>query len=575
MKTVLLLTSSKIQITVLQNALASSTYKLVAQLFDDFCFDDQSMHYDIVICPLSYKDIFLDKAKKSKSCRNVTLFLYTSNEKDKAVEDLFYLPADIKKLRTGLELGVCKKFRVLVVDDTALIRAQISELLLRNNYEVVESESAVKALELLENDDNFDLICSDVEMPCMTGYEFCEQVKSDPRFINLPVIILTSLTKGVQIEKAFKSGANDYVSKPIIEDEFLTLVKTLTEKETFVRNERIVLIEPTKTLSSVMKIALEGQGFIVDDFDGAEVALNHMKNIHPDLILTSYHMKGMDGLEFSNLVHKDTLLNDIPIILLSSNDNVSDFSSSVTLGIKASLYKPFSMDKMIALVERIVAEHRLQKEKNSLKLFVSKGAWEMAHQKVEDGSGDEMWGSDEEMTILFSDLVGFTKWCEKTSPREVVDTLNGYFDVMTEVVEENCGFVDKFIGDAIMAIFPHNEGNGAENAVKAALKMQSALNEYNNLITTPMSMRIGVNTGNVILGEIGSRQHRRDFTVIGDNVNVAQRLESNAPIGGVLVSEKTHSLLDAADIQATPKEITVKGKQESVKVFEIISSKLT
>jgi class 3 adenylate cyclase len=125
------------------------------------------------------------------------------------------------------------------------------------------------------------------------------------------------------------------------------------------------------------------------------------------------------------------------------------------------------------------------------------------------------------------------------SPSEVVAVLNEAFDALCIVIKEQGGDIDKFIGDAIMAVFedrPELDEPHALRAARAAWEMQQALLRFNATRDKPLVMRIGLNTGQVVRGDIGSRFVRRDYTCIGDVVNRAQRHEAKAPLGGVLMS---------------------------------------
>jgi adenylate cyclase len=156
-------------------------------------------------------------------------------------------------------------------------------------------------------------------------------------------------------------------------------------------------------------------------------------------------------------------------------------------------------------------------------------------------------------TLLFSDLSGFTNMSSRMTPREVVDILNDVFDDLCWVIKEQGGDIDKFIGDAIMAVFqaqPGKEERHELRAARAAWGMQAALAAYNarrgvgrDADATPIVMRIGLNAGEVVRGDIGSRHVRRDFTCIGDVVNRAQRHESACPLGGVLLSADLYARL--------------------------------
>ena len=156
-------------------------------------------------------------------------------------------------------------------------------------------------------------------------------------------------------------------------------------------------------------------------------------------------------------------------------------------------------------------------------------------------------------------------------PMEVVELLNAFFDVMCPVLKAEAADIDKFIGDAIMALFDElPDGDPAPlRAVRSALSMQAALREWNAQArrATPLDIRIGVNIGRVVRGDIGSRHVRRDYTVIGDVVNRAQRFEANAPKGGVLVGEQTYlATRDYIDYEARP-GMMLKGVAQPVNAY--------
>ncbi|MFS1701575.1 adenylate/guanylate cyclase domain-containing protein [Alteromonas sp. AMM-1] len=189
--------------------------------------------------------------------------------------------------------------------------------------------------------------------------------------------------------------------------------------------------------------------------------------------------------------------------------------------------------------------------------------------------------AEDEVAILLCDIRGFSGLSEQMSPQELMNFLNSYFLRMNDPIHQNGGFIDKFIGDAIMALFNHPGGDGrakALDAVRAAIDLQQALKIYNahraNVGYAGISVGVGIHFGPVILGTVGS-DDRMDTTVIGDSVNVAFRLESLAPKyhADIVVSAQTLSIIgEASDIQYRVLDwVRVKGRRSPVRVYEVLN----
>lgn len=180
-------------------------------------------------------------------------------------------------------------------------------------------------------------------------------------------------------------------------------------------------------------------------------------------------------------------------------------------------------------------------------------------------------------TVLFSDLAGFTEMSEMNEPEDVVSILTRYTTEMTKIIFEYQGTLDKFIGDAIMAVWgtPAEDEDQALHACLAALEMQRRMKTLSQEINIPgykISMRVGINSGIVMAGNMGSEE-RFDFTVIGDNVNIASRLESlNKVYGtGIIISESTMQKIRGRLTVRELDKVRVKGKRQDVRIFELIN----
>src|SRR5229473_3552109 len=183
-------------------------------------------------------------------------------------------------------------------------------------------------------------------------------------------------------------------------------------------------------------------------------------------------------------------------------------------------------------------------------------------------------GVNQEVTVMFADIRGFTTMSEAMEPCRVVEILNEYFTRVTDVIFDNGGTLDKYIGDAVMAVFgaPISKGDDAVNCVESAIQIQRLLIELNRDAATrqwpELRVGIGINTGIVTAGNIGSPR-RIDYTVIGDTVNTASRLMSNAAGGQILISESTASELGEDFSMAPLPPLHLKGRTGPVSVFSV------
>lgn len=188
----------------------------------------------------------------------------------------------------------------------------------------------------------------------------------------------------------------------------------------------------------------------------------------------------------------------------------------------------------------------------------------------------QLAGEQREATVVFTDIRSFTSLAERMTPKEVVHLLNEYFTEMVEIVFKYDGFLNKFIGDAIMAVYnvPLEQSQPELRAVRTAIEMLQALERLNQRRQArglfPLRIGIGINTGPVIAGNIG-HEERLEYTVIGDTVNLAQRIESQTKVTGMplLISQATYErVADAVVAEALP-VVKLKGKQESVQLYAV------
>ncbi len=224
------------------------------------------------------------------------------------------------------------------------------------------------------------------------------------------------------------------------------------------------------------------------------------------------------------------------------------------------------------LNQKIVAE---EKKRERLGRFLSPQVTSRILATSESQSAALGVPEEKEVTILFADIVGFTSMSEKMSPAAVALVLNDYLSRMTDVIFKHEGTLDKYIGDAIMAVFgaPLDMPDHAARGVSAALEMRQRLEEFNaeRKEGPHLRIRIGINSGKAVAGEIGSI-NKKEYTVLGDTVNTASRLESSvAQPGMIVIGENTHAMV-AGQFQVNPLPAkALKGKDKPVATFEVLA----
>lgn len=238
---------------------------------------------------------------------------------------------------------------------------------------------------------------------------------------------------------------------------------------------------------------------------------------------------------------------------------------------RVKLKRKDELGYLAAAFNRMAAEllrHKLARE--SFGKYVGEEVLEMI---VNDS--EQMWlkGHENEATILFADIRGFTAYAEDRDPKTVVAMLNTYFEMVTRAILDHGGYVDKFIGDGVLGVFgvPVQRKDHVERAVRAALELTEKLQQNENK-TNPLlsAVGIGIHTGRVVSGNIGSLS-KMEYTVIGDTVNLASRISGLAAPGEILVTEEVRQSLDEM-ITVSPAGVRrVKGKTALIKTFRVMA----
>jgi class 3 adenylate cyclase len=338
---------------------------------------------------------------------------------------------------------------------------------------------------------------------------------------------------------------------------------------------------------------LRRQGYTVRVAENGARALGMLHAAQFDLVLLDLMMPGLDGLEVLQRVRRDKSRSELPIIMVTGKDSSADVVQALQVGANDYVTKP--VDFLVALARirthlslkraqeelkarmeeiRQLAGH-LQKRNEFIKQVFGRYVTDDVVQSLLDTpQGLELGGQKRVVTILMSDLRGFTTLAERLAPEQVVEMLNVYLGAMAEIIAGYQGVIDEFIGDAILAVFgaPVHRSDHAEKAVACALAMQLAMEEVNaklrRLQVPQIEMGIGVNTGEVVVGNIGSTK-RAKYGVVGRNVNLAGRIQSATVGAEVLVSESTAHLLRETLAVGRILTIVAKGVRDPVTLYSV------
>jgi len=216
----------------------------------------------------------------------------------------------------------------------------------------------------------------------------------------------------------------------------------------------------------------------------------------------------------------------------------------------------------------------LKKQTNVIQKLRKFVAPNLLNKIMESDYVPENEGNLKNVTVLFADLRGFTSLAERFSPGEIVTLLNQYFEIMVKIVFKFNGVIDKYMGDCFMAVWGTEISRDIDPllAARSAIEMKAALYEFNSFLvkkgTFPLEIGVGINTGNVILGNIGS-SNKLEYTVIGDNVNIASRLERMASNNVIYISDPTYEKIKRHAVVSKLPITAVKGKREKIKIYSL------
>ena len=299
------------------------------------------------------------------------------------------------------------------------------------------------------------------------------------------------------------------------------------------------------------------------------------QNPEMDMVLSDINMPEMDGLTLLSHLNETSPL--IKSVIVSAYGDMENIRIAMNRGAYDFITKPINFDDLSLTIERTILQVKqiketlkAIKENDILRMYVDETVLNFMGSREFESS--IMINETVEATVVFIDICGFTAISENETPDAVVKLLNNYFDVMVKEIIAQGGYIDKFMGDAIMAIF--RDEYHLDRAIDACLAVRKQVQEIpetaHPVPFTPQ-LSIGLNSGEMISGNIGSANLRRlDYTVIGDVVNIAQRLQSAANAGQIIINENAYLKVKESFNCNKVGEITLKNKALPMVVYEVM-----
>jgi class 3 adenylate cyclase len=291
-----------------------------------------------------------------------------------------------------------------------------------------------------------------------------------------------------------------------------------------------------------------------------------------DIVLSDINMPEMDGLTLLSKINEQNNL--MKAVIVSAYGDMENIRTAMNRGAFDFITKPvnfedleLTMQKTLKQVEQMKETMKAIKENNILRMYVDETVLNFMGSREFETS--LMANETVEATVAFIDICGFTKISENEAPDKVVKLLNSYFDVMVKEIIAQGGFIDKFIGDAVMAVFRGDYH--LDRAIDACLAVRKKIMDLPATDSFSPKVSIGINSGEMISGNIGSATLKRlDYTVIGDAVNTAQRLQSAAGENQVIICDAAFEKIKESFRCNKVGEVSLKNKTNAVLIYEVL-----
>jgi two-component system, sensor histidine kinase ChiS len=482
-----------------------------------------------------------------------------------------------------------ENYTILIVDDEPVNRQVLINHLSLKKYKTIQATNGQEALNLIfEENLKPALILLDIMMPYKTGYDVTQKIRQKWAADELPIILLTAKNQVSDLVIGLEMGANDYLTKPVSKDELLARIKTHLHILQLKAESLQLAIENERKIRQFLEAV--PVGVVVLDSNGTPFYANQTaqqiagKNIIEDISTETYqiYIAGTQNLYpvdklpvVQALLGKNSTADDMEIHQDSKIIPIEGWGTPIFDEQGHVIYAITVFQDITERKQAMVAQQRFTQElcqlNQAYERFVPREFLSQLDKQsiVDVNLGDHI---EKDITVLFSDIRSFTSFSEKMTPKQNFDFINSYLSQMEPIIAQHHGFIDKYIGDAIMALFP----TSADDAVCGSIAMLNQLEDYNQGRNRagyePIKIGIGLHKGPLMLGTVGG-QNRMDGTVIADAVNLASRVEGLTKIyrTALLITEQTYLALAEPTqyhIRVIDK-VKVKGKSEVITIYEV------
>lgn len=346
------------------------------------------------------------------------------------------------------------------------------------------------------------------------------------------------------------------------------------------RHPRILIVDDDWLNRDLLKAYLTASGCDVETAANGQEALDTAMEMPPDLVLADVQMPVMDGLTLCRTLKSTPATRFVPVVIVTALDSEDEKLNAIEAGADDFVSKPYNAIILLTRVRSLLRIKQLHDEVESRNRLLRQVlnryvAPEVADVILTDPERRlKLGGELRRVTILFADIRGFSKFTERHQAPEVITTLNDIFRPLSEVIFAHHGTFDKYLGDGLMAFYgaPVEADDDPQRALDSAVEMQqrfAALQAENPVEYEELGLGIGLHSGDAVVGNIGSEE-LMDYTVVGDVVNVAKRLQELARGGEILISQTT---FDDVSVTGTDKivDLRLPGRTEHVVVHRLRS----